>query len=285
MSGLFLDGMLEVFDVDHGACALLTMLTQQGPKRVLIDCGHSSDFQGAPWYPGDQLIHRSIKHVDLLIVTNYDEDHVSGAPSLVKQGISVEAILGNPTVPPEAIEHLKSEDGMGNGIRIIVNSLSERRSQNWGTTVPDIPGVTLRWFWNPYPHWDNENNLSLVVHLSINGTNFLFTGDMEKDGFENLLRLPSFAQLMSGVHVLMAPHHGRENGRCETLFDDHGCRPDIVVISDCAKKYQSQETTQYYASKAKGIHGFRGQGPRYVLTTRRDGYLKFVFESGRCYAR
>lgn len=285
MSGLFFEGMLEVFDVDHGACALLTIITPQGNKRVLIDCGHSTDFQGAPWYPGDQLVYRGINHVDLLIVTNYDEDHVSGAPNLVKQGITVGSILGNPTVPPGAIEQLKAEDGMGNGIRVIVNSLAERQSQGWGTTVPDLPGLALRWFWNPWPHWDTENDLSLVVHLAINGTNFLFTGDMEKGGFENILRLPSFAKLMGSVHVLMAPHHGRENGRCEKLFDDHDCKPDVVIISDCAKKFQSQETTPYYASRAKGISGFRGQGTRYVLTTRRDGYIKFVFEGGKCYVR
>ncbi len=279
------DGLLQFFNVDHGACALLTIPTPQGNKRVLFDCGHSVDYNGAPWYPGDHLANSGVKHIDLLVVTNFDEDHVSGLPNFVKKGISAGCILGNPSVPPEAIEHLKSEDGMGSGIKVVVNSLGERRGNGQVQTTPAIPGLTLRWFWNPWPHWDTENNLSLVVHASIHGFNFLFTGDMEKDGFENLLGFKPFADLMSGVDVLVAPHHGRENGKCEKLFDDHGCSPALVLISDCAKQYQTQETVPYYYSKARGVENFRGNGPRYVLTTRRDDHFHFSFESGKCFVR
>lgn len=277
------NGLLQFFNVDHGACSLLTLPTTQGNKHVLIDCGHSFDYKGGPWYPAEHLLSNGIKHLDLLIVTNFDEDHVSGAPNMVDNEISVACILGNPSVPAEAIEYLKSEDGMGDGIRVIVNSLADRRSKGKLQTPPNIPGLDLAWFWNSWPHWDTENNLSLVVHMSIHGFNFLFTGDMERDGFENLLRYRPFANLMSGIDVLVAPHHGRENGKCEKMFDEHGCRPALVVISDCAKQYQSQETVPYYYSKARGIQNFRTKGPRYVLTTRRDDHFYFSFEGNECF--
>ena len=278
------DGVLEIFNVDHGACALLSMPSGKPGvhHHVLIDCGHSTDYNGAPWYPGNQLRIRGITHVDLLVCTNYDEDHASGAPSLKGQGISVGCILGNPTVPPEVIEHLKTEDGMGNGIKLIATSLAERRQAGAVQTPPSIPGVSLRWFWNPWPHWDTENNLSLVAHLSVGGVNFLFPGDMEKDGFSNLLNFQSFAALLPGIHVLMASHHGRENGKCEAMFDTYGCRPELVIISDCAKRHQSQETVPFYYAKAKGIQGFRSDGGRSVLTTRSDGHIWFRWEGGRC---
>jgi beta-lactamase superfamily II metal-dependent hydrolase len=274
-------GTLEIFDVDHGACALLTMPSWNNvSKHVLIDCGHSTSFNGGRWTPGYQLRHRRINHIDLLICTNYDEDHASGVPSLLEHGITVGSILGNPTVPAAVIEHLKSEDGMGSGIEVLVNSLGARRARGEEQIVPDIPGLSLRWAWNPWPHWDTENNLSLVAHLDILGYKFLFPGDMEKDGFTNLLRNVTFASWMSGIDVLIAAHHGRENGKCESMFDDFGCFPQLVVISDCAKRHQSQETVGYYYSKSRGIAGFRGQGPRSVLTTRSDGYIRFQFEGG-----
>lgn len=278
------DGVLQIFNVDHGACALLTMsIGQSGvSKRVLIDCGHSTDYKGKPWYPGVYLRSMGITFIDLLICTNYDEDHASGVPNLVSQGIDVGCILGNPTVPPEVIEYLKTRDGIGNGIRVIANSLAGRRLRGEVQNPPDIPGVELSYFWNPWPHWDTENNLSLVVHLNIKGFNFLFPGDMEKDGFNNLLEFPSFANLMSGIDVLIAAHHGRENGKCESMFDDHGCSPKLIIISDCAKKHQSQETVPYYSSKAQGIQNFRGMGSRYVLTTRKDDHIWFSFEGGGC---
>ncbi|WP_265946228.1 ComEC/Rec2 family competence protein [Dechloromonas sp. A34] len=279
-------GLLQFFNVDHGACSLLTLPTPEGNKYVLIDCGHSSNYKGTPWYPAEYLLQNGIAHIDLLIVTNFDEDHVSGAPNMVEKGVTVGCILGNPTVPPEAIEHLKSEDGMGNGIRVIVNSLSERRDKGTKQEPPSIPGLNLSWFCNPWPHWDTENNLSLVAHLSIHGYNFLFTGDMERDGFENLLRYQPFASLMKEINVLVAPHHGRENGVCKKLFEEYGCRPSLIIISDSAKQYQSQETVPYYQSKVLGVQGFREiKGTRYVLTTRRDDHFYFSFDGSNCFAR
>lgn len=276
-----MSGALEIFDVDHGACALLTMPTWYGiPKHVLLDCGHSTNFKGSRWTPGALLSQRGINHIDLLICTNYDEDHASGAPSLVEHGISVASILGNPTVPAAVINHLKTEDGMGPGIEVIARSLEDRASRGVIQAVPDIPGLSLNWAWNPWPLWKTENNLSLVVHLDILGFRFLFPGDMEKDGFENMLKNPTIAAWMSGIDVLIAAHHGRANGKCESMFDEFGCNPQLVVVSDCAKTYQSQETVGYYASKCTGVAGFRGQNKRFVLTTRSDSYIRFEFEGG-----
>lgn len=171
---------------------------------------------------------------------------------------------------------------MGNGIRVVANSLAGRRQRGKVETPPDIPGVALRWFYNQWPHWDTENNLSLVAHLNILGINFLFPGDMERAGFENLLKLPSFAALMPGLHVLVAAHHGRENGKCPKMFDDYGCEPQMVIISDCKKKHQSQETVPYYRSKARGVPFVRGSDTRYVMTTRGDDEIFFRWENMRC---
>lgn len=90
---------------------------------------------------------------------------------------------------------------MGNGIRVIANSLAGRRQRGEPQNPPVIPGVELRWFWNPWPHWDKENNLSLVAHLNILGFKFLFPGDMEKDGFCNMLKHQLFGK-RSIDHVL-----------------------------------------------------------------------------------
>ncbi len=280
-----MDGCLQIFDVDHGACALLTMPTGANTAaRMLIDCGHSTDMgDGQPWHPGRHLAGLGIDYVDCLVCTNFDEDHASGFPDLVAHGISIGCILGNPSVQPEVITQLKSEDGMGPGIESLAGHLAARRDIGWAQIPYAIPGVQRQWFWNPYgPTWKTENNLSLVMHLSIHGTNFLFMGDMERDGCENLLEVPAFAALLPNVHVLVAAHHGRENGKCPAMFDRHGCNPQLVLISDCAKKYQSQETGAYYASKAKGVANIRGN-PRYVLTTRSDKEIVFRWENRQAY--
>ena len=283
MSLLLHDGALQIFDVDHGQCALLTLPTPTGVQRVLVDCGHSVNFRGTTWYPGQHLSNLAVTYVDMLICTNYDEDHASGFPDLESRGIAFGCILGNPTVAPETIVNLKTEDGMGNGIRAIANTLAVRRLIGWAQTPPTIPGLDLTWIYNPYPYFDDENNLSLVTILNIRGFRFMFPGDMETKGFNNILNTyPPFRKIVAEIHVLVASHHGRENGICPAMFETYGCRPQLVVISDDHKQYDTQETTSYYKRKARGISWFRNQGARYVLSTRNDGEIRFSFKNGGC---
>lgn len=69
--------ILEVFDVEHGACALVTT---SNCRRIMIDCGHNAK---SGWRPGTFLVGAGIPRLDRLFVTNYDEDHVSGYPDLI----------------------------------------------------------------------------------------------------------------------------------------------------------------------------------------------------------
>lgn len=275
------DGLLQIVNVEHGACALLTSPVPGGIKRLLIDCGHNATTK---WYPGEHLRALGVTFLEQLVVTNYDEDHVSGFPNLLQQGIYVDWIIRNPTVAPQTIRHLKTEGGIGNGIEALVNSLGNFGPPAVGKTPPMYLGVSLEWFFNPYPVFDNENNLSLILHLNIYGFSFLFPGDMECDGFEYLLAMNQrFRTVVRSLDILIASHHGRDNGICAEMFDVWGCQPKLVVISDDYKQYDTQETVAYYASKCSGIQGFRGvPGVRKVLTTRSDGEITFTFQNRNC---
>lgn len=277
------DALLQVFNVEHGGCALLTTPAGLGGwRRVLIDCGHNVS---TGWYPGRHLRNMGVTFLEQLVVTNYDEDHVSGYPDLLAQGVYVDWVYRNTTVTPETIRMLKSEDGMGRGIDALVKSLGTFGPIGGnGKPAPVFPGVSMEYFYNPYPVFEDENNLSLVLYLTVYGTSFLFPGDMECDGFEHLLATNArFRQVMPNIHVLMASHHGRANGICPDMFNTYGCRPQLVVISDDYKQYTSQETTNFYVSKASGITNFRAPGvTRKVLTTRKDGDIHFTWVNGSC---
>jgi glyoxylase-like metal-dependent hydrolase (beta-lactamase superfamily II) len=64
---------LQIFDVEHGACALLTA---DNSARFMIDCGHNAT---SGWKPGGYLLGSKISTIEMLAITNYDEDHASGA--------------------------------------------------------------------------------------------------------------------------------------------------------------------------------------------------------------
>lgn len=260
---------IEVFDVEHGACALVTA---DNGKYAMIDCGHNAT---TGWRPGDQLAARRVDRIEALAVTNYDEDHVSGLPNLLDR-VHVQSLYRNKSVPPAAIRALKSEDGMGPGINRLVRDIEQVFTLPGST--PDLSGVQIATFRNQYPdEFDDENNLSLAIFIKYGTQSILFPGDLERAGWLQLLRNMQFRAELAAVSVLFASHHGREDGICDELFADGLCHPWYVVISDKQKGHQTQETTDFYRSIARGA-AFRGE-PRHVLTTRRDGAITFDFAS------
>ncbi len=263
---------LKIFDVEHGACALLSC---DNGTRLMIDCGHNSS---TTWRPGTYLREQGISRLDLLSVSNYDEDHVSGLPDL-RNKVDVGGLWRNESVTPNILRALKRENGMGPGIQELLR-MTETCTGGADAAPPTFSGVERQAFHLDYPEFDDTNNLSFVVHLKINGIGFLFPGDLETSGWNALLaRDGGFRAAVSDTKVLVASHHGRENGICEDVFSRYGCKPYWIVMSDKACVHDTQETNAFYSSKAQGA-SFRGE-ERKVLTTRNDGRLRFWFESGK----
>jgi hypothetical protein len=257
---------LEIFDVEHGACALITT---SGNRQILIDCG---DNNSTGWEPGTALLRRGITEIERLVVTNYDEDHVSGYLNLM-QNVLVRGLQRNGNVTAPQIAFLKSEDGIGSGVRTLSSWFNYFGGPPLPTVVDD---VSIAAFCNSYGTppfgFDDENNLSLVVFISCGIHRIVFPGDIEHAGWLELLKLPAFVQQLRGVTIFVASHHGRANGFCEEVL--RLC-PDIQVfiISDKKTGYQSQETADWYRPYARGFD-YDGNR-RHVLTTRRDDTMTF----------
>lgn len=265
---------LEVFNVEHGQCILLTT---DNAMRMMIDCGHSN---AERWYPGDYLHSLGVNYLELLVVTNYDQDHISGFPNLISQ-VRIGSILCNTSIQPHEVYALKTQEGIAS---VAMNRFLEellRFTPTPNGSQLSFPDATWHAFRNLYPTFTDENNLSLVLVLTVNGVQFVFPGDMEYAGWMHLLRTtPKLARMIPNTHVLLASHHGRDNGICPELFDEYGCKPDIILISDDYRRYDTQYTSGYYGTKASGIT-FRGNERR-VLTTRSDGYIRFDFAENGC---
>jgi beta-lactamase superfamily II metal-dependent hydrolase len=264
---------LQIFDVEHGACALLTA---DNGTRLMIDCGHNA---ATGWKPGTYLRQRSITYLDMLAVTNYDEDHVSGANDLFDQ-VSVGWLWRNKSVSAAQIKSLKSEDGMGQGIERLVREIEGNFNgppSLFPAPGPDFQGLTRLGYYNNFPVFDDENNLSLAVFLKCHGVGVMFTGDLESDGFKRLMADNEyFRRALVETRIFVAPHHGREGGCCEAALP-YLTNVNYVVISDKGYMHDTQRTIPFYHRMAKG--GPYGNGTRYVLTTRSDGEIIFNFSA------
>lgn len=269
---------LEIFDVQHGQCALLS---SDAGAHMLIDCGSNGS---TGWRPSSELQWRGIGFLDELMITNYDEDHACDLVG-IRRVASIGILTRNPTVCGADLYRLKASGGMGAGIETLAGMTEGFSSAV--TSWPDYDGMTYRHFYNSYPDdFDDENNLSLVAVMrwpevnGVPGFSIVFAGDMEVPGWQRLLRRPDFvAEMRRGVTVFVASHHGRRNGYCRDFFDMTGLSPVAVVISDGGIQYATQETIADYRRHARGFSLYDNE--RRVLTTRRDGRITFTIAPGR----
>lgn len=261
---------VEIFDVDHGQCAVVTA---PNGERMMIDCGVLSDGD-AYWWPS---IHYLGERFALLALTNLDEDHAEDFASLVRR-VRIERILSNPTVGYWELLALK-KDGMMAGVQTFARWLGGPKVS---LPDPNFGNVSVRWYYNRYALgiMDNTNDLSMVIIVQFGAFNILFSGDMENAGWRSLLQLPAFVIDLIGVNVFVASHHGRESGCLAELFE--GWMPEIFVISDGTIEYETQETTQWYRARARGIPVRGTNDRRFVYTTRNDGSMRIdVGPAGR----
>lgn len=269
--------LIEIHDVDHGACVVVT-----GPtgRRLMLDCGRS---RARSWSPS--VAYRG-ERIDTLMLLNLDEDHVEDMAG-VWGHCPIGSVVTNPTIPGTALRRMKAEHGMGPGVRAALGVLESFGPGFVGDWANDLGGVQWHAFWNVYGRdFTDTNNLSLAVFVTYAGTTILFGGDLECAGWRQLLTLPAFRNRLAEVKVLVASHHGRENGQCPELFDH--MRPEVVIFSDGPKQYQTQETACWYAQRVSGIpdlsrsEGLLGYPRRRVMTTRRDGAMQIdVAPDGR----
>jgi hypothetical protein len=147
--------------------------------------------------------------------------------------------------------------------------------------------VQIRWYYGFYvPGAPNTtNDLSLVVVAQFGVFKIVFAGDLEVTGWRRLLGLPSFRQDLLGTSVFVASHHGRESGCFTELFDLF--RPQLVIISDDERQFDSQDTDDWYRNRCSGaIFGENPNMRRYVATTRKDGSMRIdVDAAGRWWIR
>ena len=171
--------------------------------------------------------------------------------------------LANRSVSRNVVTSLKSEDGMGPGIErlaYVMETVFTGGTDTGGQVSPEPvfqgPGAKKLLLQPLSAVRRREQPLHGSVPEVPMASAIMFTGDLERPGFDALLVDPQFRQALASTHVYVASHHGRENGCSENvaaLLTD----TFYVVISDKGYMYDTQETLPFYRRIAKG-GPFRG---------------------------
>ncbi|BAY87907.1 beta-lactamase domain protein (plasmid) [Calothrix parasitica NIES-267] len=195
----------RIFDVGHGFCAIAVA---SNSNIILFDCGHKT----YPEYrPSNFLPELGFKGIECLVVTNYDEDHISDFPNL-QRVLPIEFLVHNTSISPQQLKNLKKQGGPLSYAMQNLLDMMQNCTQGSGYQ-PLLPGIEWKWYWNSYGYeFEDTNNISVVNFVNNGYEKFLIPGDLEVKGWQGLLRDPNFCKELKDVTVFIASHHGRKKG-------------------------------------------------------------------------
>lgn len=191
---------LNVLDVGEGQSVLI----QSGGEHYLIDCGGDSEERTADRV-AQTLLSQGVFHLDGVVLTHYDRDHVGGLENLLTR-IPIEHFY----LPDQGEIPISQEDG----------ALCTLVSRDTEIPVGHGKLVLLE------PGGENSNNENcMCVLFESEECVILITGDRGRSGERRLLA----SYTLPDVDVLIAGHHGSKNSTTEELL--RAVRPETVIIS------------------------------------------------------
>ncbi|ASS74767.1 DNA internalization-related competence protein ComEC/Rec2 [Tumebacillus algifaecis] len=202
---------ITFLDVGQGDSALIQ--TPNG-KVWLIDSGGIPGFLNSTFDIGKRIVvpalaSYGIDHIDVLVLTHADEDHIRGTTAVMEHFTIGQVLVANAADPSPFFQSLLQE------IHRRHIPLLEPRA---GQTVALDDNLKIV-FWNPPPktsranqHSDltDTNAGSIVFSLHAGHHTFLFTGDAEQ-----------VTTTLSHVDVLKVAHHGSKNETVLPFTLDH----------------------------------------------------------------
>ncbi|PLR87662.1 MULTISPECIES: DNA internalization-related competence protein ComEC/Rec2 [Bacillus] len=219
-------GEVTFIDVGQGDSSLIILPNARG--TYLIDTGGTVRFgeteqwrqKKDPFEVGSDVLvpflkSKGIRQIDKLILTHGDADHLGGALSLIGE-IKVAEIL-MPQAPDRA-ELERQVIAAAVKEKVPIKFVTEGMGWNKGTAAFEII--------SPDPAAPFErNNSSIVVRAHFGGLDWLFTGDLEAEGEELLLRKHRDLH----ADVLKAGHHGSKTSTSEPFINQ--LQPKAAIIS------------------------------------------------------
>ncbi len=239
---------VHFIDTDQSDCTLVIA----GDKTVLIDAGE----RNCKEVIGTYLDEHSVKKIDIFIATHPHSDHI-GSGEYIINNYSVETLI-IPDIPEESFPTTKIYENL--------LTAADENGTKLSFAVPGTEydlenGVTLEILGPVSDYGDDYNNWSIVSKLTVGGTSFLFTGDMESSAEKDLLA--SGADV--SCTVLKAGHHGSSTSSSDKFLDAAG--PEYAVIL-CGKGNS-------YGHPHKEILSAFSERGYTVLRTDEDGSIIF----------
>ena len=248
----------EVTMVDVGQGDSIFLRSMKG-DTILIDVGGKVTFGSKEkWQEASQtsnaektlipyLQARGVSQIDHMVLTHTDTDHIGDLEEVAKRfKIKEICVSQGALTKPSFVKRLRT-------LKRPVRTLKA------GDNLP-MMGSKLQVLY-PNKVGDGGNNDSIVLYGKLLGSSFLFTGDLEKEGEEELMA--SYPNLKAGI--LKAGHHGSKGSSSEAFLDQ--LQPSLALVS-------AGENNRYKHPNDETLKRFKERHIK-VLRTDQNGAIRF----------
>lgn len=244
----FISGELKVVFLDVGQGDAIFISTP-AKKTILIDGGgYKGERTMGELVVNPFLLREGVDKLDLIISTHPDSDHLAGLLDVVEEKKADLLLL------PAGGE---KDERYGPLIALAHQKNVSVREVKRGDRINLDPALSLEILNPPSLTAELDNDSSVVLKMSYGSFDFLFTGDLEKEGMQNILR----SQNELEAEVLKFPHHGSKNGLQENFLKE--VRAKAVVISAGENNnfgHPSPEVIEYFGRQNIPLYRTDQQG-------------------------
>ncbi|NHM30385.1 DNA internalization-related competence protein ComEC/Rec2 [Neobacillus terrae] len=260
-------GEITMIDVGQGDSILIKLPFDQG--NYLIDTGGSPAFEQDKWRKppnsfetGRNIVvpflkSKGIKEIDKLILTHGDMDHIGGSFAVLKS-IKVKQII------------MPAVSNQNNAVRDVIQIASLQKIPVCMASAGDQWKSRSSFFkiLSPEKNFEGDTNTgSLVLYAEVGDLKWLFTGDLDIEGEQSLLkRYPNLK-----TDVLKAGHHGSRTSTSTEFLET--LQPKTALISAGEKNHFGHPHAEVLDKlKKRGIMIFR---------TDKQGAITYSFFRGK----
>lgn len=249
---------LRVIFLDVGQGASQLLISPSG-KTMLIDGGNNDREQAML----DYLKQYGVTHLDIVIGTHPDADHIGGLDRVIDHidvgEIYMPKIQANTKTFESLLLSIKNK-----GLK--VKTAKAGLVLDWDEDIE----VTMV---GPVKASDSKNNMSAVVKVVYGNTSYLLTGDAERESERDMVE--SGADLRADV--LLIGHHGSKSSSTLSFLKEVAPQYGVIQVGD--NSYGHPTSTVLDRLRKQGIEVYRNDlhgtveiasdGYTYQITTER----------------